>query len=319
MVSNELLVEMYRKMCLVRHHDIKVSDLKIQGKIKGSMHVMTGQEAIGVGVGAALEKDDYITSTHRGHGHVIGKGINLEKMAAEMCGKATGLSRGKAGHLLIAEKESGALGCGGIVGGLVPIAVGYAMAFKIKGSKQVSLAYFGDGASSTGSVHEAMNFACVRKYPVVFFCENNEYGLTCAAWKAVSVKDIADRAKGYGIPGVVIDGNDVISVYEATKEAVERARRGEGPTLIEAKTYRMTGSAAGAKTDYVPEEYFEEGAKVDPIEKFSKNLIEKGILTKKQADGIFEETRKYIDEIYEKALNDPDPTEDVFWSNVYAD
>lgn len=318
MIPNEQLIEMYRKMCLIRHHDIKVAELKVQGKIAGSMHVMTGQEAIGVGVGAALEKEDYITSTHRGHGHLIGKGANLEKMAAEMCGKATGYSRGKAGHLLLAEKEIGALGATGIVGGLVPIAVGYGMAFKLRGSKQVVLSFFGDGASSTGSVHEAMNFACVRKYPVIFFCENNGYGLTCAAWKAVSVKDIADRAKGYGIPGIVIDGNDVLAVYEATKEAAERARRGEGPTLIEAKTYRMCGSAAGSATKYVPEEYFEEGSKVDPIEKFSKQLIKKGVLTKERTDEIFKEAKVFIDELYEKALNEPDPAEEVFWDNIYA-
>lgn len=318
MLSNEKMLDMYKKMWLARYHDTKVSDWKLKGKIKGSMHIMLGQEAIGIGACAALEKDDYIMSTHRCHGHFIGKGANLEKMAAEMCGKVTGYNRGKGGHMLIAEKEIGALGGCGIVGGGVPVAVGYAMAFKLIDTKQIALTFFGDGASNTGSVHETMNFACVRKYPVVFFCENNGYGLTCAAWKAVSVKDIADRAKGYGIPGIVVDGNDVLAVYEATKEAVERARRGEGPTLIEAKTYRMCGMGVGDPMNYVPDEYMQEGRKVDPIERFTKTLIEKRIMTQEKAEAIEKEAKEYIDAVYDKAYNDPDPTEEVFWSNVYV-
>lgn len=319
METNEEMVKVYRKLWLSRHHDLLVEDWKLKGKILGSMQTTVGQEAIGIGAGAALKKDDFIMSTHRNRSHMIGKGADIYKMAAEILGKRTGCARGKAGQMLLVDKDVGALGGCGIVGGGTTVALGYAMGFKIQKTNRVALTYFGEGASSEGSTHEAMNFASARKYPVIFLCENNGYCLTVAQMEVTSVKDIADRAQGYGMPGVVIDGTDVMAVYEATKAAAERARRGYGPSLIEAKTWRWGGSDVGDKNEYYPEQYWIDAKNNDPIKKFEEVLIEKEILTEEQAKAIEKEAKETIDDAYMQAGKDPEPGADDFWANVWAD
>ena len=317
-LSSEKLVEMYRKMWLARHHDVLVEEMKAKGQILGSMHLATGQEAVSVGACAALNDDDYIMGTHRDHQQLIAKGADIGKMAGDMMGKVTGCGRGKCGHMLLFDKDVHALGACGIVGGGVPVAVGYAMAFKVLGTKQVALPFFGDGAANEGSVHEAMNFAAVRKYPVVFLCENNRWGLTCPQHEQAAVEDLADRARGYGMPGVTVNGNDVLAVYEAVKLAVDRARAGDGPSMVECQTWRMRGMAFGDTQDYVPKEYLEEGSRQDPISLFEKKLVEKNILTVEEARAIEAETKRTVEDAYEAAKNAPNPDESVFWANVYA-
>lgn len=317
-LSKEKMVDMYRKLWLARHHDTLCEDWKTKGKIMGSMHVAIGQEAVAVGACAALEDDDYITGTHREHAQLIAKGADIRKMAGDMLGKVTGCARGKAGHMLLFDRKVHALGGCGIVGGGVPVAVGYGMALKKLGTKNVSLSFFGDGAFNQGSVHEAINFASVQKFPVIFLCENNRWGLTCPQHEQAAVADLADRARGYGIPGVTVNGNDVLAVYEAVQLAVDRAREGDGPSLVEAQTWRMRGMGVGDPMFYVPKEYLEEGAKQDPIEMFEQKLVDKGILTKDEARTIEKEAKQTIESAYEDAQQADYPDETVFWSNVYA-
>jgi len=317
-LSQEKMIDMYRKMWLGRYHELRVEEMKTKGQILGSMHLAIGQEAVAVGTCAALNDDDYTMHTHREHQQLIAKGADIKKMAGDMCGKVTGCCRGKGGHMMLFDKDVNALGACGIVGGGVPVAVGYAMAFKTLGTKQVALAFFGDGAANEGSVHEAMNFAAVKKYPVVFLCENNRWGLTVPQHEQAAVADLADRARGYGIPGVTVNGNDVLAVYEAVKLAVERARSGDGPSMVECQTWRMRGMGFGDPGDYMPKEFFEEGAKQDPIEMFEKKLLEKKILSVEEARKIESDAKKFIDDVYDEAMNAPDPDESVFWANVYA-
>ncbi|MFA0888426.1 MAG: thiamine pyrophosphate-dependent dehydrogenase E1 component subunit alpha [Synergistales bacterium] len=317
-LPEEKLIEMYRKLWLARNHELLAEEWKLNGRIQGSVHLATGQEAVAVGACSALEVDDYIMGTHREHAQMIAKGVNIRRMAAEMLGKATGMNQGKAGHMLFSDKSVNALGGCGIVGGGTAVAVGYAMAFKVLGTRQVSLVFFGDGAFNTGAVHEAINFASVRKYPVIFLCENNRWGLTVMQHEQTVVEDLSDRARCYGIPGVTVNGNDVLAVYEAVKLAVDRAREGDGPSVIEAKTWRMRGLAAGYPMDWEPSEYHEEGRKQDPIRLFEEKLIARNILSEEMAKGIEEETRRVVEEAYEEASQAPYPDEAVFWENVFA-
>lgn len=243
-LSNEKLIEMYRKMLEIRYFEEKIGELFVLGALayaRGFIHLYVGEEAVAVGVCAGLRKEDYITSTHRGHGHCIAKGVQLNNVMAEILGKQTGCCKGKGGSMHIADVNVGVLGTSGIVGAGIPLATGVGLSIKLKGSEQVCVSFFGDAASNTGAFHEAINLAAVWKLPVVFICENNLYGITVSAAESTSVKDIADRSKGYGIPGVIVDGMDVIAVYEAASEAIKRAREGLGPTLIECKTYRYRG------------------------------------------------------------------------------
>jgi len=256
--TKEFLQELYQTMVRIRAFESKAEELFLQGKLAGFIHLYIGEESIATGAMKNLRTDDYITSTHRGHGHMIAKGASINKMMAELFGKKTGYCKGKGGSMHIADLSIGVLGANGEVAGGLPIAVGAGMAIKLQKKDSVVITFFGDGASNRGAFHEALNWAAIYKLPVIFLNENNHFASTERTSETTSVTDIANRATGYGIPGISIDGNDVIGVYETVKSAVERARKGEGPTLIEAKTYRIKGHFVGDPCAYRKEEEVKE-------------------------------------------------------------
>jgi acetoin:2,6-dichlorophenolindophenol oxidoreductase subunit alpha len=252
--SLDEIAELYRRMKVVRLLEEAIGRLHKEGRTRGPIHRCDGQEAVGIGATAMLERADIVTSTHRGHAHYVGKGVNTGALMAEIMGRATGTCRGRGGHMLVADREIGLLGGCGIVGGALPVAVGQALAFQVKKKPNVVVAFYGDGAAQIGACHEALNVAALWKLPVVFVCEHNEYGLTVPAKTQSSVKDLVSRAAGYGIPGDKVDGNDLLAVHAAASTAVQRARRGDGPTLIEAKTYRLLGFSTSDVGGYQPPE-----------------------------------------------------------------
>lgn len=273
-------------MVTIRTFEEKVGDLFAAGKIPGFTHLSIGQEGIPTGVCAALRPEDYIVSNHRGHGHTIAKGARLNLMMAEIFGKATGVCRGKGGSMHIADFSVGMLGANGVVGGGFSIATGAGLSIKLRGTDQVAVCFFGDGAANRGTFHEAVNMAAVWKLPVVFVCENNQYASTTAFRATCPVADIADRSVGYGIPGVKVDGNDVTRVAEAAEEAVGRARHGGGPTLLECKTYRMRGHFVGDPERYRTREEVQSYGRLDPIRRLAERLIAAGV-----APGTLEEVQ----------------------------
>jgi pyruvate dehydrogenase E1 component alpha subunit len=268
-----------------------------------------------------LRKEDYITSTHRGHGHVIAKGGELKYMMAELFGKKTGYCKGKGGSMHIANINIGILGANGIVGGGIPIAVGAALSCKMRKTDQVTTCFFGDDASNTGAFHEGLNLASIHHLPVVFICENNLYGISVPQKQHQAIKDISIRAKAYNMPGITVDGNDVLAVYEASGKAVERARTGEGPTLIECKTYRWRGHHEGDPnrgSRYRPAKEVEEWMKKCPIRRFEEGLIKKKILTKEKVKTIREEIEKEIDKAIAFARESPYPNPQDLYEDVYV-
>jgi pyruvate dehydrogenase E1 component alpha subunit len=281
-IENDKLLAMYKTMLKIRLFETRVGELFAAGKLPGFIHLYIGEEAVATGVCAHLGKGDYITSTHRGHGHLIAKGGDLKLMMAELYGKKTGYCKGKGGSMHIADVDLGILGANGIVGGGPPIASGAALALQYQGTKGVVACFFGDGASNQGTFHEGLNMASIWKLPVVFVCENNYYGISLSQARHQTVADIADRAKAYDMPGVVVDGNDVMAVYETMTEAVKRAREGKGPSLIECKTYRHRGHFEGDPMVYRPKEEFELWLKKDPIPRFEATLREMKLLTDAQ-------------------------------------
>lgn len=308
---------MYQKMHEIRNFELQVDRLFKANLIWGTCHLSVGQEASAVGAIAALDAKDMITSTHRGHGHCIAKGGKLPQMFAELLGKESGYCRGRGGSMHIADLEMGNLGANGIVGGGIPIATGAALASKLKEDGKVTLCFFGDGATSQGAFHEAVNLAAVMKLPVVYICENNLYGMSVPFRKASAAKNAADRAKAYDIPGIIVDGNDVEAVYSVVKEAVERARKGEGPSIIEAKTYRWLGHSKSDPRVYRTREEEEVWKKKCPIKRYKEQLISEGIdeelLTK-----IENEVEKAIQEALEYAQNSPEPKVEEIMDGVYA-
>jgi len=316
-IAREPLVYMYRKMLEVRRFEEKVWDLFGRNLIPGTLHLYIGEEATAVGVCANLRVDDYITSTHRGHGHCIAKGADLKKMMAEILGKKTGYCKGKGGSMHVADATVGILGATAVVGSAIPIAVGAALSCKLRKSDRVVACFFGDGASNNGTFHESLNMAAIWKLPVIFVCENNMYAMGTRISNVTAIENIADRATGYGMPGVTVDGNDVVAVYKAAKDAVERARNGGGPTLIECKTYRHKGHSRFDPAKYRPPEEVEEWMKRDPISRFKEKLIREGILTEEEADEIDKEIIGLVEESAKFAIESPFPKpeealEDVF-------
>ena len=318
-VDKELLLDMYTRMKTIRAFETKVAELFAAGKIPGFVHLYVGEEAVAVGVCANLRPDDYITSTHRGHGHLIAKGGDLKLMMAELFGKRTGYCKGKGGSMHIADVDLGILGANGIVGGGIPIATGAALALKYKGTDNVVACFFGDGAANQGTFHEGLNMASIWKLPVVYVCENNMYAISFSQKKSMNVPDIAERAKAYDIPGVVVDGNDVIAVYEAANEAVKRARAGEGPTLIECKTYRHRGHFEGDPTTYRSAEEVEEWKKKDPIARLEKRLMEMGYLTEEDKKKIEADINARIEEAVRFAEESPFPSPEELLEDVYTE
>ena len=318
-IPKETLLWMYETMVRIRVHEERVAELFAQGKVPGFVHLYVGEEAVAVGIMAHLRKDDFITSTHRGHGHYIAKGGCIKASMAELFGKKTGICKGKGGSMHIADVEIGELGANGIVGGGIPHAVGAALGIKLNGLDSVAVAFFGDGASNQQNFHEGINLAAIWKLPVVFVCENNLYQISLPYEKQQTIKSVAERAKAYGIPGVSVDGQDVIAVYEVAKEAIERARRGEGPTLIEAKTYRFRGHFEGDPEVYRSKEEIEWWKNnKDPIKIFEDVLLKKGIATKEELEKMWEKARKEIEEAVKFAEESPWPTKDAVVEDVFS-
>jgi len=311
------MIELYKEMLKIRRFEERVSDLFSKGLIPGFVHLYIGQEAVAVGVCANLTKNDYITSTHRGHGHCIAKGADMKRMMAELFGKKTGYCKGKGGSMHIADYSSGILGANAIVGANIPIAAGAAFAAKSKGTKNVSVSFFGDGASNTGAFHEGINIAAAWKLPVIFVCENNLYAISTRTTRSTPITNIADRAASYGIPGVIADGMDVIAVYEAAHEATERARNGLGPTLIECKTYRFYGSFEGDPQRYRTKSEREEWLTKDPLN-FGEKLVKQDILTDADLQKIDQEARSAVDEAVEYARESPYPEAEEVTKDLFA-
>ena len=304
----EFLKLLYRRMVAIRLFEEKAGELFLAGELPGFVHLYVGEEAIAVGVCANLSDTDYITSTHRGHGHCIAKGAQIERMMAEIFGKRTGYCKGKGGSMHIADFSIGMLGANGVVGGGLNLAVGAALAAKMRGSGQVAVCFFGDGASNRGTFHEALNMAAVWKLPVVFVCENNQWASTTPYRTVTAVRDIADRAASYGISGVIADGNDVFEVYETAKKSVETARDGHGPTLIEAKTYRIKGHFVGDPEMYrTKAEVQEQFEKNDPLKNFMKKVKESAWLRPEELEAIKAEMGGVIQQAVETARKAPYP------------
>ena len=317
-LSREKLVDMLRTMYLIRYFEEMADRLFAEGKIHGTMHLSIGQEAVAAGAGAALREDDYLLNTHRGHGHCIAKGADLNKMMAEFIGKETGYCRGRGGSMHIADVTRNNLGANGIVGGGIGLAMGVALAIKLQKRDQVALGVFGDGAANQGIFHEALNMAAIWKLPVVYLCENNQYAMSMSVKKSFAIPDISERAAAYGMPGVTVDGNDILAVYEAVSAAAERARAGDGPTLVEAKTYRWKGHSKNDPAVYRTKEEVEEWKARDPIRRFRGKLIGEGVITEAEADEIDKAAEKAIADAYEFAQNSPEPSVDTIMEGVYA-
>jgi acetoin:2,6-dichlorophenolindophenol oxidoreductase subunit alpha len=311
-LSNDEKMQMLRTMFRIRTFETNVEQLFLNGEIPGFVHLYIGEEAVGTGVMANLRKDDYITSTHRGHGHVLAKGGDASRAMAELFGKKTGYCKGKGGSMHIADFSVGMLGANGIVGGGFNIAAGAGMSIQIRQADQVAVCFFGDGASNRGTFHEALNWAAVFKLPVVFVNENNQYASTTPAQYGVSVANVSDRAGAYGIPGVSVDGNDVTEVYDAARWCIERARSGEGPSLLEAKTYRIKGHFVGDPEKYRQKSEVKEWMeKHDPIKKYREVLLDAKAGNEKAFAAIEKEEQKHIAQAIEFATTSdyPDPEE----------
>ncbi len=306
-------------MVLIREFELRAINERRGGLIPGFIHSCVGQEATAVGACAALRPDDVITSTHRGHGHLIAKGGNPKYMMAELAARSTGYCGGKGGSLHMADFDLGILGANGIVAGGIPMASGAALAFKMRGEDRVALAFFGDGAVNEGAFHEAANLAGLWKLPIVFFCENNLYGEGTPQNKQAPVADLSIRAEGYAFPGVIVDGNDVLAVYQVTLAAVERARTGQGPTLIEGKTYRFRGHYEGDPMVYRSKEEMETWRQRDPIPVFGRQLVKNKIASEKDLQAIEGEVRNTLDEAVQFAANSPRPEPGSALEGVYGE
>ncbi|HEY8475231.1 MAG TPA: thiamine pyrophosphate-dependent dehydrogenase E1 component subunit alpha [Chloroflexota bacterium] len=317
-LSTDQLLRMYRTMVTVRVFDSEVLRLFREGRFKGSTHPYNGQEAVAVGACAALTDRDYITSTHRGHGHCIAKGADLKLMMAEIMGRATGYCKGKGGSMHICDFSKGNLGANGIVGAGIGIAGGAALACKIRNDGRVALSFFSDGANNQGLLHETANMAAIWKLPLILLCENNHYAMSMRVSESTAVPDIAIRAAAYGIPGVVVDGQDVLAVYEVVREARERALAGEGPTLIEAKTWRWEAHSGVSRGFYKIEDERYAWKKFDPIVRFKQQLLERGVLTEALADQIQAEVEAEVAEAIRFAEESPEPDLSELTTDVFA-
>jgi pyruvate dehydrogenase E1 component alpha subunit len=317
-LNKKTLVHMFETMNRIRFFEQKLQEFFAAGEIPGFVHLYLGEEAVATGACATLTNKDMITSTHRGHGHLLAKGGDLKLMMAEIFGKQTGYCKGKGGSMHIADLDLGILGANGIVGGGGPLAVGAALAAKYRNTEDVALCFFGDGASNQGTTQESLNMASAWKLPLVFINENNGYGISCPQCRSMAVVDIADRAAAYDMPGIVVDGNDVLAVHEAVTEAVARARKGEGPSLVECKTYRWRGHFEGDACTYRCDEELEEWMAKDPIPRFEQKLVESKTLSAKEATDIKERIAAEVEEAVKFAQDSPLPPASALMDDVYA-
>ena len=312
------LEDMLHQMLLIRAFEETAEELYFQGMIHGTMHLSIGQEGSAVGSIAALRADDYILSTHRGHGHCIAKGAQVGGMMAEFMGKETGYCRGRGGSMHMADVATGNLGANGIVAGGVPMAAGVGLSIQMQKQDKVILVFFGDGAANEGAFHESLNLASIWNLPVIYLCENNQYAMSMSVARSMNVDDVSARAASYNIPGVTVDGNDTIAVYEATRDAAARARSGGGPTLIEAKTYRYKGHSKSDKQRYRTKEEVQEWQEKDPIGRLSRQMVEAGLLTDAELTALEQRVADEIQAAIEYAQASPDPDPGSILEGVYA-
>lgn len=316
-LQKEKLLEMYRLMATIRRFEDSLYQLFLQGRVPGTLHQYQGQEAVAVGVCSALQETDIIFSTHRPVGHGIAKGMQLTSIAGELWGKVTGCAGGRSGQMHLTDVEVGMMPSNAIVGANIPIATGAALAFKLRGEERVAVSFFGDGAANTGAFHEGINLAAVKNVPVVFVCENNQFAASTHISLTTKIENIADRAAAYGIPGMIVDGMDVLQVYQAALEAVGRARSGGGPTLIETKTYRYKGHSRGDPGKYRSPEELDQWQARDPLPAFREHLLAQGIVEK-----MLEEVEAGIDRAVNEAVrhaeNAPEPNPEETYNYVYA-
>lgn len=320
--NKEFKTQLYRTMVRIRRFEEKLIELKARGLIPGVLHLYIGEDATATGTCAALRQDDYITSTHRGHGHCIAKGGDISRMMAELYGRSTGYCRGKGGSMHIADINLGILGANGIVSAGMPIAGGAALSIKMQGTDQAVVCFFGDGAANQGAFHESLNMAALWKLPVVYVCENNQYAISTAQSRSSSIRDVYLRKDAYGMHGCTVDGNDVMAVYEAAQQAVEQARGGEGPTLMECKTYRWRGHYEGEADrmyTYRTDQEIEEWMRRCPIERFRIKLLEEGILGKDDFDKMEHDIQKEIEEAVQFAESSPFPDPEDALTGLYVE
>ena len=312
------LAWMLQRMCEIRHFEEKAEALYVRGLVHGTMHLSIGQEAASVGSIATLRPDDLIMHHHRGHGHTIAKGANLTVMMAEFLGREPGYCRGRGGSMHIADIPGGNLGATGVVGGGIPTSVGVALALQMHRSKQIILSYFGDGASNEGEFHEALNMASTWKLPVVFICDNNQYGMSMHVSRAMNIQNISERAASYGIPGQTVDGNDVLAVYEAVKAAVEHARSGQGPSLVDCLSYRWRGHSKSDRNLYRTPQEIEDWKLKCPIRHFKQVLVDGAVMTRDQVEALDQTAKTAVDRAAEEALTFPEPSPEHMEDEVYA-
>ena len=314
-ISKELAVEFYTNMYKIRRFEEEVFEFYKNGQMAGLAHLYIGEEAVAAGACAAIKPQDYIGSTHRGHGHLVARGADMKKMMAEILGKATGYSKGKGGSMHIMAMDIGILGANGIVGGGIPTATGAAYSSKYRGTDQVTLCFFGDGAANEGTFHECINMAAAWDLPIVYIIENNLYGITVDSRRVTKEHDLAKRAAGYGIPGYTIDGNDVEAVYETVSKAVQDAREGKGPSIVECKTYRHHGHNGSDNCAYRPAGELEEWKKKDPLKVF----LERGYLTEEEQKEIETRTDLELEEACRFAAESPYPDASELMTDIFVD
>ncbi len=318
--KKEFLQNLYRTMVRIRLFEEKVGECFLGGELPGFVHLYIGEEAIATGLLTELNQDDYITSTHRGHGHCIAKGAQIKPMMAEIFGKSTGYCKGKGGSMHIADFSVGMLGANGVVGGGINLAVGAALAAKMKKTGQVAVTFFGDGGANRGTVHEGMNMAAIWKLPVIFVCEFNQYASTTPSSYGTSVPNLAVRAQGYNMPAATVDGNDVFAVNEASKKALEYVRAGNGPYMLEFKTYRIKGHYVGDPEMYRSkqevQDHFDNN---DPLKNFAKVVLAKKWLTQNDMDAIQAEVVAEVKIAIDDARKDPYPADSELFHDYYVE
>ena len=314
----EFALSLYEKMLLIRQFEERVKYLFLEGIMPGTIHQCQGQEAVAVGVCSALDPDDVITSTHRPHGHAIARGLSVESIMHELFGKTTGCCRGKGGSMHIGDLEKGMVPAIAIVGGGIPVATGIALAFKMKKEPRVAVCFMGDGATNQGAFHEGVNMGAIWSLPAVYVIENNRYSASTPIAQTTRVENLSDRAAAYGIPGVTIDGNDPIQVWQTAREAIHRARSGQGPTLVEAITYRISGHSRRDPCDYQPEEERKQALEREPIKRFAERLFSEGITDQAVLDGIRQRIDAKIEDAVESAMAAPDPSPEDALADLFV-
>lgn len=317
-LSDDMLIEMFATMCRIRRFEQMADRLYAAGKVHGTMHLSAGQEAVAVGAGAAILADDYLLNHHRGHGHFIAKDADIDRMMAEFLGKETGYCKGRGGSMHIADFEANNLGANGIVGGGISLAVGVGLAVQMQKASQVVLCVFGDGAANQGIFHESLNMAALWDLNVIFLCENNQYGMSMAVDRATSKLPIAGRGEIYGMPGHLVDGNDLLAVYDTMVQAVAHARQGNGPVLVEAVTYRYFGHSKSDRNLYRSKDEIEKWKKHDPISRFRERLLDAGIISEENSEKIDVEAQQEIDDAVAYAESSPAPDPTHVTEYVYA-